>query len=175
MPDKFIINKSYNKSRFDKWFKEEVINLPNSLIQKQGIAKNASQIGAFLFGFLPLISSMSLTGYLSRRSGMPQGKSDFYDQYLWSQAGLSKDKSNQLIQRLKSSNFDYRYLCSSDGPFTLTPMVLSQLNGSFKGDNIKLLNTDACQKKLNQLTGSSKKLEPGQSVQFNGTEFVSLP
>ena len=34
MPDKFIINKSYNNSRFDKWFKEEVINLPNSLIQK---------------------------------------------------------------------------------------------------------------------------------------------
>ena len=33
MPDKFIINKSYNKSRFDKWFKK-VINLPNSLIQK---------------------------------------------------------------------------------------------------------------------------------------------
>ena len=34
MPDKFIVNKNYNKSRFDKWFKEEVINLPNSLIQK---------------------------------------------------------------------------------------------------------------------------------------------
>ena len=34
MPDKFTINKNYNKSRFDKWFKEEVINLPNSLIQK---------------------------------------------------------------------------------------------------------------------------------------------
>ena len=34
MPDKYVINKSYNKSRFDKWFKEEVINLPNSLIQK---------------------------------------------------------------------------------------------------------------------------------------------
>ncbi len=34
MPNKFIISKSYNKSRFDKWFKEEVINLPNSLIQK---------------------------------------------------------------------------------------------------------------------------------------------
>ena len=34
MPDKFIVNKIYNKSRFDKWFKEEVINLPNSLIQK---------------------------------------------------------------------------------------------------------------------------------------------
>ena len=34
MPDKFIINKNYNNSRLDKWFKEEVINLPNSLIQK---------------------------------------------------------------------------------------------------------------------------------------------
>ena len=34
MPDKFIVNKSYNNSRLDKWLKEEVINLPNSLIQK---------------------------------------------------------------------------------------------------------------------------------------------
>ena len=34
MPDKFIVNKNYNNSRFDKWFKEEVINLPNSLLQK---------------------------------------------------------------------------------------------------------------------------------------------
>ncbi len=34
MPDKFIVNKNYNKSRFDKWFKEEVVNIPNSLIQK---------------------------------------------------------------------------------------------------------------------------------------------
>ncbi len=34
MPDKFIVNKSYNKSRFDKWFRDEVIDLPNSLIQK---------------------------------------------------------------------------------------------------------------------------------------------
>ena len=34
MPNKFIVNKSYHKSRFDKWLKEEVINLPNSLIQK---------------------------------------------------------------------------------------------------------------------------------------------
>ena len=34
MPDKFIVSKNYNKSRFDKWFKEEIINLPNSLIQK---------------------------------------------------------------------------------------------------------------------------------------------
>ncbi len=34
MPDKFIVSKNYNKSRFDKWFKEEIINLPNSLIQR---------------------------------------------------------------------------------------------------------------------------------------------
>ncbi len=34
MPDKFIVSKSYDKSRFDRWFKEEIINLPNSLIQK---------------------------------------------------------------------------------------------------------------------------------------------
>ena len=34
MPDKFTIKKDYNNSRFDRWFKEEIINLPNSLIQK---------------------------------------------------------------------------------------------------------------------------------------------
>ena len=34
MPDKFIVNKNYNNSRFDRWFKEEIINLPNSLIHK---------------------------------------------------------------------------------------------------------------------------------------------
>ena len=33
MPDIFIVKNS-NNSRFDKWFKEEVINIPNSLIQK---------------------------------------------------------------------------------------------------------------------------------------------
>ncbi len=34
MPDKFIVSKNYNNYRFDKWFKEEIINLPNALIQK---------------------------------------------------------------------------------------------------------------------------------------------
>ena len=34
MPDKFTVNKDYNNSRFDRWFKEEILNLPNSLIQK---------------------------------------------------------------------------------------------------------------------------------------------
>ena len=34
MPDKFVVNKNFHKTRFDKWFKQEIINLPNSLIQK---------------------------------------------------------------------------------------------------------------------------------------------
>ena len=34
MPDKYIVSKSYDKSRFDRWFKKEIIDLPNSLIQK---------------------------------------------------------------------------------------------------------------------------------------------
>ena len=34
MPDKFIVSKNRNKIRFDRWFKEEILNLPNSLIQR---------------------------------------------------------------------------------------------------------------------------------------------
>ena len=34
MPDKFIVNKDYNNSRFDRLFKEVIVNIPNSLIQK---------------------------------------------------------------------------------------------------------------------------------------------
>ncbi len=34
MPNKFTVNSNHNNSRFDRWFKQEVINLPNSLIQK---------------------------------------------------------------------------------------------------------------------------------------------
>ena len=149
--------------------------LPYAFSHKQGLVNNIAQVGALLLGILPLISSISLTGYLSRRAGMPQGKSDFYNQYLWSQTGLSKQKAKELIEDLNSSSFDYRYLCSSDGPWTLTPMVLSQANQSFKGNNINLLNRDDCQQKLVELSGSSTKLDPGQSVQINGTEFISLP
>ena len=149
--------------------------LPYAFSHQPGLLKSISQVGALLLGILPLISSMSLTGYLSRRAGMPQGKSDFYNQYLWSQTGLSKQKANKLIADLKSSNFDYRYLCSSDGPWTLTPMVLSQENRSFTGNNINLLNRGDCQQKLDKWPGSSTNLAPGQSVQINGTEFISLP
>ena len=34
MPDKFIVNKNFNNIRLDRWFKQEVLNLPNSLIQR---------------------------------------------------------------------------------------------------------------------------------------------
>ena len=149
--------------------------LPYAFSHQQGLLKSISQVGALLLGILPLISSTSLTGYLSRRAGMPQGKSDFYNQYLWSQTGLSKQKANELIEILKSNNFDYRYLCSSDGPWTLTPMILSQANQSFIGDNIRLLNRDECLQKANELEGSSTTPDPGQSIEMNGTEFISLP
>ena len=152
-----------------------VQRLPYALSHPKGITRSMCQMSAFLLGILPLMSSTSLTGYLSRRAGMPQGKSDFYNQYLWSQTGLNKQMANELINNLKSGNFNYRYLCSSDGPWTLTPMVLSQANRSFKGNNIELLNKDDCQQQLDKLPGSSTTLDPGQSVQINGTEFISLP
>ena len=34
MPKKFKVNKDFNKSRFDKWFKKKLSIFPNSLIQK---------------------------------------------------------------------------------------------------------------------------------------------
>ena len=34
MPQKVIVKKDYHNSRFDKWFKLNVIDLPQSLIQK---------------------------------------------------------------------------------------------------------------------------------------------
>ena len=93
----------------------------------------------------------------------------------WSKHRSQSTLHEPLIEILKSKNFDYRYLCSSDGPWTLTPMVLSQENWSFEGNNIALLNHDNCQEKLDEFAGSSTNLDPGQSVQINGTEFISLP
>jgi len=34
MQESYIIDESYNKTRFDKWFKSKIINLPQSLIEK---------------------------------------------------------------------------------------------------------------------------------------------
>jgi len=34
MPKTFTVDKDYQDSRFDRWFKNKVINIPHSLIQK---------------------------------------------------------------------------------------------------------------------------------------------
>ena len=34
MPKSFIVEDDFNDSRLDKWFKQKVINLPHSLIEK---------------------------------------------------------------------------------------------------------------------------------------------
>ena len=34
MPKTFIVDDEYHETRFDKWFKQKVINLPHSLIEK---------------------------------------------------------------------------------------------------------------------------------------------
>ena len=34
MSDKFIVEKDFHNSRFDKWFKSKVLNIPQSLIEK---------------------------------------------------------------------------------------------------------------------------------------------
>ena len=34
MRESYIIDKNYNNSRFDKWFKTTILNIPQSLIEK---------------------------------------------------------------------------------------------------------------------------------------------
>tara|TARA_B100001029_G_C14860551_1_gene338851 strand:- start:100 stop:333 length:234 start_codon:yes stop_codon:yes gene_type:complete len=34
MLKKFIVNKDYHDSRFDRWFKHNILNVPQSLIEK---------------------------------------------------------------------------------------------------------------------------------------------
>ena len=34
MPRSYIVAEDYNDSRLDKWFKNEIINLPHSLLEK---------------------------------------------------------------------------------------------------------------------------------------------
>ena len=43
MPKKFIVNKDYHNSRFDRWFKQNVSDVPQSLIEKF-IRKNKVKI-----------------------------------------------------------------------------------------------------------------------------------
>ena len=99
-------------------------------------------------GILPLISSLSLSGYISSAAGIPQDSKEFYRQYLKTQTKLTDDYIPQYIQQLQQESYKMRYLCSSDGPWTLTPMLLSQTNPSFKRTNLKLLNKEACKRKI---------------------------
>ena len=50
-----------------------------------------------LLSFLPLISSLTLSGYISKRAGMPQEDSYFYQQYLWSQTTLDELEAISLV------------------------------------------------------------------------------
>ena len=34
MPKSFIVDDDYNDSRLDKWFKQTILNLPHSLVEK---------------------------------------------------------------------------------------------------------------------------------------------
>ena len=34
MPKSYIVEDDYNDSRLDKWFKNKIINLPHSLLEK---------------------------------------------------------------------------------------------------------------------------------------------
>ncbi len=43
MPDKFIVEKEFHNTRFDRWFKSKVLNIPQSLIEKI-IRKNKVKI-----------------------------------------------------------------------------------------------------------------------------------
>ena len=34
MPKSFIVDDEYNDSRLDKWFRQKIINIPHSLLEK---------------------------------------------------------------------------------------------------------------------------------------------
>ena len=68
MPDKFVVNKNFHNARFDKWFKQEIINLPNSLIQKllrknQIKVNNKKIISSFRVSEGDIVSIFNLSNY----------------------------------------------------------------------------------------------------------------
>ncbi len=142
---------------------------------QQILERPVSQVCAFVLGILPLVSSMSLSGYLSRREGMPQGKSDFYNEYLLSQKGLKANKAKELIRKLKANSFSLRYLCGEDGAWTLVPMILSQSNSSHVKKNVHLLNENLCSEKIFELSGNGNAIRTIKTVNLDGIEFIHLP
>ena len=129
---------------------------------------------AVLVGILPVISSLSSTGYISRRSGMPQGLTAFYDQYVWSQTSLSQSQSTALIQSVRDRAFDQRTFCATDGAWTLTPMVLSQASSSFN-ENVRLISKAACAEELGVDDLLNLEFGPDQSLDFGGRQYGQLP
>ena len=129
---------------------------------------------AVLVGILPVISSLSSTGYISRRSGMPQGLTAFYDQYVWSQTSLSQLQSIALMQSVRDRAFDQRTFCAADGAWTLTPMVLSQASSSFN-ENVRLISKAACAEELGVDDLLNLEFGPDQSLDFGGRQYVQLP
>tara|TARA_B100002051_G_scaffold162330_1_gene153330 strand:+ start:2213 stop:4228 length:2016 start_codon:yes stop_codon:yes gene_type:complete len=127
-----------------------------------------------LISFLPLISSLSLSGYISKRAGMPQDDSYFYYQYLWTQTGLSQPEAKRLVHILRDSRFQKRSLCASGTTWTLTPMILTQASQPYK-DNAELLSREACSEEIKALTGEAVVMDKGEVIKIDGHQFINLP
>jgi len=124
--------------------------------------------------FLPLISSLSLSGYISKRAGMPQQNSYYYYQYLWTQTPLNKAEALSLIDILQNSPFKQRTLCASGTAWTLTPMVLTQTSQSYE-DNARLYSREACSAEIQELTGQPVEMDVSQVISVDGHQFIALP
>ena len=127
-----------------------------------------------LIAFLPLMSSLSLSGYISKRAGMPQGNSYFYQQYVSSQTSLNQLEAIGLVETLRDSSFEQRTLCASGANWTLTPMVLTQASNSFN-DNARLLSRQACAEKIKALMGDAVVMDKGEVIEIDGHQFINLP
>ena len=154
-----------------------VIVFASAYRKKSAFASIRSQVlsvVAVLVGVFPVISSLSSTAYISRRSGMPQGLSAFYDQYVWSQTSLSQLQSKELIHTIRDRGFDQRTFCATDGVWTLTPMVISQSSSSFN-ENVRLISKEACAKELGVEDLLNLEFGSDQSLDSEGRQYIKLP
>ena len=127
-----------------------------------------------LLSFLPLISSLTLSGYISKRAGMPQEDSYFYQQYLTSQTSLSELEAISLVDILRDSGFEQRTLCASGNNWSLTPLILTQAARSFD-NNAQLLSREACLDLIQSLTGNSILMDKGDVIEIDDQQFIDLP
>lgn len=127
-----------------------------------------------LLSFLPLISSLTLSGYISKRAGMPQEDSYFYQQYLWSQTSLNESEAIKLVDILRDSSFEQRTLCASGSNWSLTPLILTQAARSFD-NNVQLLSRETCSDLIQSLTGNSIVMDKGDVIEIDDHQFIDLP